>query len=172
MALFRMLQGRYGFQFLALEQDQISCQLVSRRPVRGNRDSVASLARRYPHAFTFMSDQELSMLADVGTVSHATANPVWGCDQAFGATHILDRLMAITRSHATRELIRRLRDTAKEKERKRDLDKYHYMGNEPKSELFAQLRQSVRPKLASDADMLIQSLIVSDRMLRALRSTR
>jgi len=167
-ALFRILHDRYGFRFVALEQDPVSSRWVSRPPVRGKRDAVVDIARRYPHAFTFMADQELTMLAEIGAISRTAANPVWGCDQAFGATHILDRLLAITPSPASRDIVRRLRDMAEDKERIRDLSKYQYMGNEPKSELFAQLRSAAQAT-GSEADMLVQSLITSDRIYRNYR---
>jgi hypothetical protein len=169
IALFRTLHDQYGFRFLALEQDPIAGRWVSETPARGNLDSVLLTARRYPHAFTFVSDQELSMIVEIGSISRTSARPVWGCDQAFGATHILDRLETITRSPAAREFIGRLRGMAREKEGTRDLGKYHYMSNEPKSELFAQLSKLVRPRAGSEADMLVQSLVISDRIYRNYR---
>jgi hypothetical protein len=170
-ALFRILQDRHGFHFLALEQDPVTMRWVSETPVRGRPLSVVSISQRYPHAFTFVSDEELSMIAELGAVSKTAARPIWGCDQAFGATHILDRLHVITRLAAAREFISRLRNTSQQKERTRDLSKYHYMSNEPKSDLFAQLRAVVRPRPGSEAEMLVEGLIVSDRIYRNYRET-
>ena len=162
--LFRALEDRYRFRFLAIEQDPITMRWTAEPPVRGRRDQVVAIAQRYPYAFTFVSDQELTMLAQIGATSRTSARPIWGCDQAFGGTHILDRLRAITFSPAAREFIRTLRDAAWEKERKRDLDKHHYMGKEPKTDLLAKLREVVRPKSGSEAEMLVLSLIISDRI--------
>jgi hypothetical protein len=168
-ALFRVLQKRHGFRFLALEQDPVTMRWLSGRPLRGRREFLVVISRRYPHAFTFVSDEELAMLAQIGAISRTPARPVWGCDQAFGATHILDRLQVITRSPSAREFVRRVRDRAQEREGTRDLGKFHYMSNEPKSDLFAQLREAVRPKPGSETEMLVQSLIVSDRIYRNYR---
>jgi hypothetical protein len=168
-ALLRALQERAGYHYLADEQDPLAGRLVSRPPIRGNLDSIAALARKYQHAFTFMSDQELAMLADVGARSAGRGNPVWGCDQAFGVTHVLDRLLPLVSSAPARLAITQLRDTAAARERTRDLAKFHYMAVAPKSEELARLRDLVRPASGSEADFLLQSLIVSDRVYRNYR---
>jgi hypothetical protein len=142
---------------------------LSESPVRGHRNAIVSFSRRFPHAFTFISDEELTMLAEVGGISKTSTRPIWGCDQAFGASHVLERLRPLVRSKAAREFIDRLRVTAEEKEHTRALDKYHYMAYEPKRDLFAQLRQLVQPKPGSTAELAIESLIVSDRIYRNYR---
>ncbi|MFI5311939.1 MAG: hypothetical protein ACHQQ3_11935 [Gemmatimonadales bacterium] len=168
-ALFRMLQARYGFHYFAGEQDPTSGRIVSEAPVRGSRDSVAALARRYPHAFTFMSDQELQMLADIGASAKTAAHPVWGCDQAFGATHALDRLLPMVRGTGSRSAIVKLREMTAEKERVRDLEAYHYMAMEPKGNTFADLAQLVRAAPGSEAEQIVSDLVVSDRVYRNYR---
>jgi len=85
-ALFKQLQNAASYKYIALEQDPVTMRIASREPVRGNIDSLTAIARRYPHAFTFMSDDELRMIADIGGVSSGRGNPVWGLDQSFGVT--------------------------------------------------------------------------------------
>src|SRR5690349_11847201 len=91
-ALLTELAPRAGYRYVALEQDPTAMRAASISPMRGRVDSVFAYAHRYPHAFTFMSDQELAMIADVGRVANGRGNPLWGLDQSFGVTHALDRL--------------------------------------------------------------------------------
>ena len=94
-------------------------RVASVAPVRGRTDSIVAYARRYPHAFTFMSDQELAMIADVGRIATGRGNPLWGLDQAFGVTHALDRLAVLPVAKSNAALIRRYRDSASTKEQVR-----------------------------------------------------
>jgi hypothetical protein len=168
-ALFRALQQSAGYQYFADEQDPITLRYVSSKPVRGDRDSVLAFARRYQHAFTFMSDQELGMLSDIARASRGGGNPLWGCDQAFGATHILDRLIPNVTSVEARKIATSLRDWAREKERVRDLGKYHFMAVEPKSDSFARLVVAGRETPGAEAAFLTRALVVSDRIYRNYR---
>jgi len=171
-ALFRMLQARYGFHYFADEQDPTAGRVVSEAPVRGRRDSVAAFSNRYPHAFTFMSDQELHLLADIGAAAHTTAHPVWGCDQAFGATHALDRLLPLVTTPDVRAVVTRLREGAAAKERVRDIETFDYMAQEPKSEAFAELARTVQAAPGTEAERLVQDLVISDRIYRNYREGR
>jgi len=171
-ALFRILQSKYGFQYLALEQDPIAGRLVSRPPHRGSRESVGRLSNRYLLGFTFIADQELQMLAEVSGASRGAGNPIWGCDQAFGVTHILDQLLLKVSDREAREFLTQLRDAAQARERVRDLEKDHYMGQESKSEQFARLRVLIRPAKNTELDLLVQSLILSDRIYCHYREDR
>jgi hypothetical protein len=168
-ALFHALQARSGYHYLADEQDPASLRVASRPPVRGVLDSIVAISRRYPHAFTFMSDQELTLLAEVGRLSTGRGNPLWGCDQAFGAAHVLDLLLATPLSAGERASVTSLRDEALAKERTRNLEKYHYMSTEPKSEKFAALLPIAAAHQRNDAPFLLQSLVVSDRIYRNYR---
>jgi len=172
-ALLRELEQRAGYRSVALEQDPVAMRAASAAPMRGRLDSVVAYARRYPHAFTFMSDQELAMIADVGRIANGRGNPVWGLDQAFGVTHALDRLAVLTRDappEAT-ALLRAYRDSASTKERVRDLEQYHYM-SAAKSEDFERLGQILHPRAGSEAAFIIENLVVSDRVYRYYRERR
>jgi len=172
-ALLTDLEPRAGYRYVALEQDPVAMRAASVPPMRGRADSLVAYARRYPHAFTFVSDQELAMVADVGHVSKGGGNPVWGLDQSFGVTHALDRLRAISHGATPQAtaLLRAYRDTASAKEQVRDLEKYHYM-SAAKSEDFARLGEAFRDRSGSEAAFIIENLVVSDRIYRYYRERR
>ena len=167
-ALFRALQGN-GFEYVADEQDPVTLRMASAKPARGNRDSLVAFARKYPSAFTFVSDQELTMLADLGAASRGRGNALWGCDQAFGVTHILDRLIPLLQKPEARTLAMALRDKARDKEGVRNLEKFHYMSEVPKSDELAGLERVAAASAGSEAAFLIQALVVSDRVYRNYR---
>ncbi len=93
-ALFASLHERYGYQFFMTEQDPVMMETISRSPARGDLAKIHALAQSYPMGFTFNSDEELKMLADIGRISTTRDDPIWGCDQAAAVTHILDQLQA------------------------------------------------------------------------------
>ena len=72
-ALFAALHAAHGFDYFATEQDPLMMQWMSEDPVRGDEEGVYALARKYPYGFTFISDQELEMLATIGATSTAAA---------------------------------------------------------------------------------------------------
>jgi hypothetical protein len=169
-ALFRSLQSTHDFRFVALEQDPVSMRLASRAPLRGRRDSLFATSRRDPHRYTFISDQELAMIADIGGASRGKGEPIWGCDQSFGVGHALDRLAAITKNPVVRRRIAAWRDTARAHESVRDLEKYHYMTDT--LGWLGDLRRTVRPAAGSEADFLITCLETSHRLYRHYREGR
>jgi hypothetical protein len=169
-ALLTDLQPRAGYRYVALEQDPVAMRAASMAPLRGRVDSLTAYARRYPHAFTFISDQELAMVADVGRIAGGKGNPVWGLDQSFGASHALDRLGAVSPRPPAEAvaLLRAYRDTASAKEKVRDLEKYHYMAT-AKSEDFTRLGEALRVRPGSEPAFIIENLVLSDRVYRRYR---
>jgi hypothetical protein len=119
-ALFRLLQQSEGFQYLALEQDPVMMQRLSQPALRGDPAAIRALAARYLMGFTFDSDQELAMLAQVGGLARGRGRPIWGCDQAFGVTHILDELLPYAADKRRAE-VDALRTQAAQAEARRDL---------------------------------------------------
>src|SRR5205085_3854881 len=127
-ALFRTLHEKHGFDYFADEQDPVMMRTVSGAPVRGDAGRIRALAQRYKHGFTFISDQELQMLADIGGMSKGKGRPIWGCEQAFGVTHILDQLTGRAKTAGQKRLVASLRPEAESQEVVRDLAKGgHYM---------------------------------------------
>jgi hypothetical protein len=166
-ALFRVLQTRFGYHYFIEEQDPATMQRISRPPLRGHLDSLVALARRYSHAFTFVSDQELRMLADIGATSSAKTDPIWGCDQAFGVSIALEDLMALPLTNTARSYVKALRDSANAKERIRDLDGNHYIATDSTAAAsLADLNRLVDPTTGSPADLLVHNLVVSNRIYR------
>lgn len=173
-ALFRQLQETAGYHYMALEQDPVTMQMASTAPARGNLDSLVAISRRYPHAFTFVSDQELRMIADVGAASLGHGDPIWGLDQSFGVTHALDLLLATGGRRvpaAVLDLVHIYRDSSALKERVRNLSKYHYM-SASKTEDFARLAAAYHPDSGSEAAFILDNLVRSDGIFRAYREAR
>ena len=162
-ALFRALQPA-GFQYFACENDPLTLQTLSSTGYRGRRDSAQAWARRYPLGYTFITDQELEMLADIGGASRAKGHALWGCDQAFGATHYLRRLLPLAPDRAARACTERLLSEVYAKERSRE--EPHFMATPDKPADFFQLRALYHPKANSEADFLIQALEKSDEIYR------
>ena len=168
-ALLRDLQARAGYQYVALEQDPQAMRVASSGAMRGKRDSIIALAHRYQKAFTFISDQELAMVADAGAISRGKGNAIWGLDQAFGVTHVLDALLRTPGgSKDARDLASRYRAVAAAKEATRDLEKFHYM-SAAKDEDFERLASLWHAAPGSDAAFLLNTLVVSDRVYRNYR---
>jgi len=126
-ALFRLLHERERFRFLALEQDPVMMERVSRPPVKGNLDAIQALSRQYPKGFVFISDQELRMLAEVGALASSGADVIWGCEQAFGVTHILDELRERAPDAEARAYVAARREESAAAEAERNLEKGHYI---------------------------------------------
>jgi hypothetical protein len=163
--LFKVLHERRGFNYLALEQDPVITQMVSAKSVAGNRDLVISLANRYPNAFTFITDQELEMIAEAGSISKGKGNRVWGVDQAFGALHILNRLKELSPNHEVRDRLSKLIKVVEEFEDERFGKGKRYLTPDiPKTEDLKNLKQLYKPKKGSEAEFLITQLLTSIRI--------
>jgi hypothetical protein len=172
-ALFRALHARSGFDYFATEQDPVMMRTISGAPVRGDAARIRALAQRYKHGFTFISDQELQMLADIGAASKGQGRPIWGCEQAFGVTHILDQLSGRARTAAQKRLIASLRSETESKEAVRDLAKGgHYMeqeANGPKLIELSQAFASADPDTRFIADAPRQSNLIYSYYHRSTR---
>jgi hypothetical protein len=163
-ALFQALHERYGFDHLALETDPVMARMASAPPLRGNREALFALARRYPNAFTFDTDQEIEMIADSGAISGTRARPIWGLDQVFGALHILDRLLESAPTQDARERIHRLIEEARPYEVSRFQPDHRYLLDTPKNADFLRLREILRPPNDSETAFLVDQLLLSERV--------
>lgn len=163
-ALFRRLQQSEGFQYLALEQDPLMMQRLSEPPIRGMRAAITSLARRYLMGFTFDSDQELAMLAQVGGLARGQGRPIWGCDQAFGVTPILDELLRFAAGGEQRATIEALRTQAVQAEATRDLTKSTFMRSEPVVAAIPRLRAAFVNVHTPRATFLVETLAKSSEI--------
>ena len=111
-AIFAQLHERYDFGYFMTEQDPVMMELMSRPPARGDIEQINNLARRYPMGVTFISDQELEMLAAIGGLPDADMDVIWGCDQAAGVTHTLDQLALEVEDDELRAFVLSKRDVA------------------------------------------------------------
>ena len=166
-SLFDMLHDHYGFAHLALEQDPMMMQKVSAKPWKGNADSVFSLARRYKYGFTFIDDEELRMIALVSAYQ-AKGNSVWGCDQLFGVSQLLDKIRPGKRDVEFDSLKAR----AKRTEADRDLEKKHFVSQQITKADLKVLRKYRTGDPASDVDFGIHSLTMSDSIFTLMRTER
>lgn len=162
-ALFRALHDAHQFNYFATEQDPLMMQRVSADPVRGNRERIEALAKEYPYGFMFASDQELEMLATIGTSSTAKTSPIWGAEQASGATHYLDALNPLAPSKKAKVKLLQLRAQVWEQERKRGA-KRRFLGGQGHREALLQLKTMLLPRPGSRADFLLHALLVSDEV--------
>lgn len=165
-ALFEALHKAYGFDHLVLESDPHSAMIVSQPDSRGLLEAVQEFAHRYPYGFTFATDQELAMVAEVSRLSGATSDPVWGIDQAFAATHAIDWL--IERGGAAPEqieVLRTARDAAWAHEYDRDSDQ-HFMSMVQKADVFAPLTTLFDAGTHAEAAFIVKQLVLSDHIYR------
>jgi hypothetical protein len=93
-ALFRTLHDRLGFRHLVVEQDPVAIVAALGPDVRGRPEQLAALAKRYPSLFEFDSDEDLTLLADVGGRVPGP-DAIWGVEQATGATRYLEELVTL-----------------------------------------------------------------------------
>ena len=163
-ALFRVLHERYGFNHFADEQDVWMCAAVSRPPLRGDFDRIAALQRKYPNAFTFQGREEMAMLADIGRVSTAKSDPIWGLDQLFGALHVLEALLPLAPNERSRARTRELIEAARTYEAKRYTEGARYISNIAKLDDYLALKRLYAPKAGSEAEFLLDQLVISVRV--------
>ncbi len=144
VALFDELQDRHDFQHLVLEQGSIIASWIDEAARSGGLDSVSTLVRKYPHAPTFATDEELELMTHVRSVSTATRAAVWGVDQELAAMHLLERLAELTNSSRARAEYRRLAEEARPYEETRTGD-VHYLYSVANPEEYGALPTVDRP---------------------------
>jgi hypothetical protein len=159
-ALFRLLHEREGFNYFADEQEPWMCHAVSCPPLRGNFEGIAALHRKYPNAFTFQGDEEMAMLAEIGRLSTAKGDPIWGLDQVFGALHILESLDPP--NGAARNRTRELIDIVRPLETKRFVEGQRYVLEAGGLDDLVALKKLYGPK----DDFLLDQLILSMRVYK------
>ena len=160
--LFMLIHDKFGFNYFATEQDPVMIEKISMKPYRGNLDSINKLAVRYLKGFTFISDEELEMLAGIGKKSTAKYKPIWGCEQAFGVTHILDELKKNAKTKEQHNAIRLFQVESFEKERERDLARHHYMAEAGKKGKIDSLKKAFLSSNNKRTDYLIEAIEMSD----------
>jgi hypothetical protein len=168
--LFRLLQKTYGFEYLALEQDPLRAKILSDKqtPISGNKDSAFALIKRFPYSYTFASDQEITMMAEVNKLSTAKYSAVWGCDQAYGVMHYLHELIKAAPDESAKRYTRNLMDSVWIIESNRD-NRGHYMIDKSKIVYFDRLTDLYKPKPGSHTEWLINTLKISCKIYKINR---
>ncbi len=162
-ALFDTLRLAYGFQYAALEQGRIVTSWLASAARAGGQDSVDALVRRWPHAPTFATDEELALIGHIAATSAARSQPVWGLDQELGALHILERLAALAPSDDARRHVAALAATARRYEHDR-LGDTLYLAEIAVPEDFASLPGLFQALPGSEATQLIAELQYTSRV--------
>jgi hypothetical protein len=111
--LFRLLHDTHGFRHLVVEQDPVAIEATLAETARGDADSIAALAWRWPSLFEFDTDEDLSLLAAVGDLIPGQ-DAIWGVEQATGAVRYLEELVALAPDAAAAKRVRALLDAARD----------------------------------------------------------
>lgn len=157
-ALFDLLSKQFNYNYLALEQGPILCDQLNKRKKENVSNSVKSYALNYKRAFHFSSDQELEFL-EVSALMSSAPNPFWGCNQEYGAEHVLNLLHDLADSQY-KSRIQALIIHAHEIEQNRK-DNYPYMCCVEKPEDFFHLNYFKYSKDSVYAQKLVNSLLKS-----------
>lgn len=165
-ALFGALHTQEGFNYVAIEQDELGMEAASAPERRGSLDRIAEHARAYPYSYTFSTDEELRLLADAGAISTGRWNAIWGFDQLFGATMALQELEGLAAVGIQRAAVSRLLADARAMEARtdasglRDQANNHFMtANEAQTlERLGAIRVLMAPATGSRADILLSAL--------------
>lgn len=157
VALFDELQAKYGVHHLVLEQGEIIASWIDAAARDGGRDSVNALVRRYPHAPTFATDEELELMVHVRQASPSPEQAVWGVDQELAAMHLLERLAELTESPEARTEMLRLADEARPHEETRTGD-VHYLYSVANPDEYAALSGLTDPPEDSEERRVLDAL--------------
>ncbi len=165
-SLFELLNKNYQFQYLALEQDPAMMRIVSNR-----NTNISDLARKYPYGFTFITDQELTMVKKVRTISSAKY-PIWGCDQAFGASHSLAAINEFLKPKWKNQVIDSICKNIYKKEKYRNLDTFHYMSELDKREQLLNIKNNIPSKYKKKLRFYIDELLISDTIYTLIQTKK
>lgn len=166
-SIFKYLNKSKGFNYVALEQDPLITKISSWAPYKGNRKEIYNLAKKYLHAFTFYSDQDLNLIADIGGLSRGKGNAIWGADSTIGMSHYLDELLNLKPAKESEKILIELKKKAilYENKRGRSLETFMSKRNtDINKKTLNQLKDSYRSKEGSYTDFLINNLIVGNRV--------
>lgn len=163
-SLFALLNKSYGFSHLALEQDPPMMRMVS--ALKSEPQKVFPLARKYPYGFTFVSDQELEMISEV-IAFPVKGNAVWGCDQSFGASHVLDEIKPSNADDS--QFVDNLKIRVSEKERRRDLAKQHFMSDLSNQSNLQKLKSIADEQKSKSVNFGVNSLLESDTIYSTIQ---
>jgi hypothetical protein len=158
-ALYRSLNRAHGFSRLALEQDPLAMQQACAPGRRGDIEAVAAFAKRYPTLFEFASDPDLAFIADACALG-AGPEPVWGLEQALGATLYLEDLEKLAPPQAKALATGLLADARRVEATRAGYTKFLHDDPAVQGRLEA-LQRAFAAKPGSRADLLLSALVRS-----------
>jgi hypothetical protein len=162
--LFKEFQKRFNYNYLILEQGTAISSLYGTKENKGNFNAIAGIAKRYPQSPTFVTDEELRLISDVGKISKSPINPIWGIDQDLGALHILEKLIELAPDNTAKAKAVELAELARRYEMDRINGDTLFMTMVATPTLFAQLNDLFKPEPSSETEWLIEALQRSTRI--------
>ncbi|MBK8496862.1 MAG: hypothetical protein IPL50_19110 [Chitinophagaceae bacterium] len=105
------------------------------------------------------------MMADISRLSTGKGRPIWGCDQSFGALHILTALLPFAKSKEARDYTQTYIDSVRLYENDRD-NNVHFLSGKCKADDIKRLKQLYSPIIGSYPDWLLHTLEVSQRVYK------
>ncbi len=111
-----------------------------------------------------LSESEVEMFADIGKISSAAVDPLWGVNQAFGAAHILERLLRLAPNSAAERATQALLEQALEYERERFSKNVSYLTDVAKVSDFETLQVAFQATENQETEFLITTLALSHRI--------
>ena len=103
-ALYKTLHDSFGYRHLVVEQDPVAIEDALQPALRGDVDRIAAHAKQYPTLFEFDTDEDLGLLALVGTLE-GNADAIWGVEQTTGAIRYLEELSKLAPDAAARSKV-------------------------------------------------------------------
>lgn len=161
--LFNELHRRFSFNYISLEQGTVITSWLGDDSHRGNMAAIRNLIHTFPHAPTFATDEELQLIAEVGTTSSAATNPIWGVDQEFGALHILERLAELAPDQVAMDRVKELAANARTYERDRSGD-VHFVAEILTPDDLSGLPTLFHAEAGTEASILIEALERTNRI--------
>jgi hypothetical protein len=164
-ALLRELHQRHGFNYLATENGLLVTDYAFQGAHGSAQTSFIDYAKKFPSAFEFNSDQDLALLDTATKILHGVSRPVWGVDQEFGATHLLERLKTLGPPRVARHLLDSLISAAGVAERRRfEKDWVHWLADEARPEPFQELARLYGPHSDDETSKILAALQISSHL--------
>jgi len=171
-AMVRELAATKRLSAVAVENGSIAMGEVQREARKGTAQ-LEAFARRYPVALEFAGDADIDFYARVVAELGAKRDVLWGIDQEFGATHVLDLIRSDASDPSIHHSLDSLRARVAAAESSRFTPTFHWLGLESDPRHLANLASSARRSGdARTADLLTalqQSAHVYDLYRRATK---
>jgi hypothetical protein len=110
-ALFDLLQLHRGYHYLAIEQGPFITGQIGKRVSEKSNEEIQEFAKQQRRAVHFRTVEEVTMIADVASLSEGSISGVWGLDRVLDRSYLIEYLASEAgRSDPQREFLRRRAD--------------------------------------------------------------